>query len=627
MGLSSVLNIAKTGLGISQASLDVVARNIANADTPGYTSKTLAQTNSISGSNSIGVRELDIRRSVDRFLQSQLRIESSALGDIEVRSEFFSRIDQLFGQPGELTGLDTIFNEFVQSLQELSSTPEAFSSREAVIGDAQLLAQQLRSLSQDVQALRQTAEDSLAISVDEINEALKQLQTLNQTLGAQNSGLVPPADLLDERDKFIDLIAQHLDIRVTEGKNGTVTLFTQSGNALLEGKAAILQFDQRGDLNPLSLYSTNDADRGVGTILLQTGSGFAIDLIQNGILDSGRIGGLIEMRDNTLVQLQTQLDELAHGLALSLSSKSVAGTPQTIGLADGFDIETSALQPGNAITINYTQTPPGTAQTLTIIRVEDAGELPLSNDATPDPNDTVIGVSFSGGVANAAIAINTALGSLGINLVASNPAGTTLRILDDGAAGTTDISATSAVATATALQDDGSQLPLFKDGIGGATYSGSLDFGGQKLGFASRITVNTLIVQDNELLVRFASSPETPLGDTARPLDLLDRLTNATFDFSPSSGIGSSTRPFTGTIESFTQRIISFQSGRANQAARELSAQDVVVTALRERFASDTAVDINKELTLLIELQNSFSANARIVQAVSELFDVLFASV
>jgi len=628
MGLSSVLNIAKTGLGISQANLDVVARNVANADTPGYTTKTLAQENIVSGATSIGVRGLDVRRSVDQFLQSQLRFESSALGDIEVRSEYLARIDQLFGRPGDLTGLDTIFNEFVQSLQELTSTPDAFSSREAVINDAQLLAQQLRSLSQDVQAMRQSTEDSLAVSVDEINEALKQLATINQALGAQGNGIVPPADLLDERDKFIDLIAQHLDIRVTEKPNGSVSLFTRSGNALLEGFPAQLEFDNRGDINAQSLYSTTDADRGVGTITLKTAGGFSIDLIRNGILDSGRIGGLIEMRDNTLVQLQGQLDEMAHGLALSLSSKTVAGAAQTVGPADGFDIETAALLSGNAITVNYTQTPPGTAQTLTIIRVEDATQLPLSNDATPDPNDKVVGVSFSGGITAAATALNTAMGSLGINLVASNPAGTTLRILDDGAAGTTNISATSAIATATSLQDDGTQLALFQDGVGGATtYSGSLDAGGQKLGFASRITVNTLIVQDNELLVRFASSPQTPLGDTSRPLELLDRLTNATFDFSSSSGIGSSQRPFSGTIESFTQRIISFQSGRANQAEREFAAQDVVVTALRERFTSDTAVDINKELTLLIELQNSFSANARIIQAVSELFDVLFASV
>ncbi len=185
----------------------------------------------------------------------------------------------------------------------------------------------------------------------------------------------------------------------------------------------------------------------------------------------------------------------------------------------------------------------------------------------------------------------------------------------------------SGTATATLVQDDGSQLPLFMNGAGVSdSYSGSLDFGGQKLGFASRITVNTLVVQDNELLVRFASSPETPLGDSTRPFELIDRLTNATFNFSPDSGIGSLQRPFSGSIESFAQRIISIQTGRADQAARELAAQDIIVTVLRERFASDTAVDINKELTLLIDLQNSFSANARIVQAVNELFDVLFRS-
>ena len=56
------------------------------------------------------------------------------------------------------------------------------------------------------------------------------------------------------------------------------------------------------------------------------------------------------------------------------------------------------------------------------------------------------------------------------------------------------------------------------------------------------------------------------------------------------------------------------------------AAQDVVVTALRERFSDSTKVDINHELTQLIELQNSFAANARIIQVVDELFDVLFRS-
>ena len=53
MGLSSILGIATTGLNTTQTGLDVVARNVANADTPGYSTKSVGQTNSIAGGTSI----------------------------------------------------------------------------------------------------------------------------------------------------------------------------------------------------------------------------------------------------------------------------------------------------------------------------------------------------------------------------------------------------------------------------------------------------------------------------------------------------------------------------------------------------------------------------------------------
>lgn len=623
MGLSNVLSIANSGLGLTEKSLGIVARNVANADSPGYTAKRLAQENLISGTDSLGVRALDIRRTVNNFVQTQLRSETAALGDVEVRNDFLTRVDQLFGQPGSSGALDGLVNQFAQSLQELTALSDDFTVRQAVVNDAEILAQHLRQLSNDVQALRQLAEDSLSTAVEEVNEALSQLATINNSLGTEGAGQVPPADLLDERDKFIDLISVHLDVRVAEAPNGTVSIFTHSGNALLESAPVKLTFDHHGNIGPQSLYSTVPADRGVGTVTLQSSNGFTFDLIRNGILDSGRIGGLVEMRDQTLVELQAQLDELSHSLALSFSSKVVAGTAVGGGPPDGFEVETSGLLSGNTITLDYTQS--GNPGTVTIVRVEDPSILPLSNDVTPDPNDTVIGVSFSGGVAAAAAALNTAFGSLGLALTASNPAGTTLRIVDDGGAGTSDVNALDATVTSTAIQDDGTQLPLFVDsGRSPAAYSASLDFGGQTLGFAARISVNQLVVQDNELLVRYATSPQTPLGDTARPQALLDRLTNNPFGFSPAAGIGTAQSPFNGTIVDYTARIVSIQTGRADQSARELAAQDTVVTALRERFNDDSGVDINTEMTLLIELQNNYAANARVIQVVDELFNVLF---
>lgn len=621
MGLGSVLSTANQGLNLTQRSLDVVAQNIANADTVGYTKKSLQPVRILNNGTQVGITSVELQRSVDTFLQGQIWTETAAFNGADVRHQFLERLDQLFGAPGAANSLDTLIDGFSGSLQELTGAPDSFATRAQVVGDAEALAQQLRQLSGDIQSLRQLTENTIAADVGELNSALQSLSDINRQFALGAVSNTPSADLLDERDKFIGQISQYIEINVTEKPDGAVSIVSRSGNTLLGNSPVTLSFDQRGDVTATSLYSGNDADRGVGTISLESSGGFTIDLIQNNGLTTGRIGALVDLRDNILVEAQAQLDELAHGLALALSNSEVEGVAATVGAAQGFDVDVAALQPGNPVSVTYTTTPPGTSQTVTIVRVDDASQLPLSNDVTTDPNDTVIGIDFSAGVAAAATAIDTALGT-GVSV--SNPAGTTLRFLDDGAIGTTDITAVSATVTATAVQDAGLGMPLFIDGgLSPQPYTGSLEGGPQKLGFASRISINSLVQQDNELLVRHSTSPVTPLGDPDRPVELFARLSEQPFSFSPSSGIGSTQNPVQMTITAFADRVIAEQTGKVESAAREKAAKDVALQALQIRFDSEVGVDTDSELTDLINLQTSYAANARIIQAVDELMQIL----
>src|SRR5690606_33532734 len=90
----------------------------------------------------------------------------------------------------------------------------------------------------------------------------------------------------------------------------------------------------------------------------------------------------------------------------------------------------------------------GTQRNVSIIRVDDASVLPLPQSATADPNDQVIGIDFSGGMASVVAQLNAALGPA---LQFSNPAGDGLRILDDGAANTVKVDAASVTKTADTL--------------------------------------------------------------------------------------------------------------------------------------------------------------------------------
>lgn len=617
MGLTNVLNSANLGLRVTQAGLDVVARNIANADAPGYTRKVLDTSQLVADNLSIGVESLGVVRQVDAFLQMQIRSEVAAYAAADVRSEFLTRVSNLLGAPGAANALDTLMSDLSASLQQLTTAPDSYAARDGVVSSAQALAQQLNELSRAVQDLRQVAENAIAQAVDDINNALRELGTINQQLRLATTVNADIADLLDERDKFLDQLAEYLDINVTERSDGSVIVVTKSGNVLLQEQPVQLLFDQRGDIDATSLYATDPAERGVGTILLQASGGHTIDLIHNGILSNGRLGAYIEMRDKTLVEAQAQLDELAHALASTFSSKQVGGTAVTSGAQSGFDLDISELLPGNTITLNYTETPAGVARTVTIVRVDDPSKLPLSDTVTPQPGDTVIGIDFSNGVAAAAAAIQAALGS---GFTVANPSGSILRILDDGAAATTDIDGLSALVTATDPQDGGLQVPLFVD-AGYVPYSNSLDDVAQKIGFAGRITVNPLIVQDNELLVRYAA--DTPLGDASRPLELAARLTEREFVFSPATGIGREGAPFRASVADFAARIIDQQASRAEQAQRNKAAREVVVAGLQERFKRESGVDIDVELNQLITLQNAFAANARVMQAANEMMKLL----
>lgn len=618
MGLGTVLSTATQGLSVTQTSLDVVARNIANAGTPGYTRKTVGQSNTIATG---GVHSLDVQRTVDAFLQSRLRTESSGFANVDVRKQFLDRIDAIFGTPGDANALDTIVNQFSQSLQQLTTSPESFTSRQAVLSAADTLANQLRSLSGQVQDLRQLAEDSIGAAVDDVNGILSNLAELNDQFTVSSGSGIPPADLLDQRDRLLGRLSQYLDVRVTEASNGTVNVATQSGISLVDVGAATLRFDGQATVNATQLYSSDPDTRGVGTLTIEGANGSSVDLIQGGGALSGKLGAYIELRDKTLPQVQAQLDELAHGLALSLSSKVTAGAAASAGGKTGFDLNLQDFKPGDRITLSYRQTPPGADKTVTFIRVDDPSALPLSDDATAETRDRVVGIDFSGGTASAAASIQAALGGA---FTVSNPSGSSLRILDDGAPNTIDIASLSSTVASSGAQDGDPALPLFVDAaVGGVPYTGSFDGGSQKLGFASRIGVNPAVLSDNELLVRYQGSPETPLGDATRPLQLLSRLSDSNFTFSASTGIGQTSRPFSGSVASFARSVVSFQAGQADRVTNEHSAKELIVNELQDRYDDDTGVDVDGELSQLITLQNAYAANARVIQVASEMIKLL----
>jgi len=616
MGLSQVLSTSMSGLRAAQTGMSLVASNVANAQTPGYIKKSIVQTTTGGTGVGTGVRVTAINRELDVYLQKQLRTETAGDAYAETRALFYQRLQQVYGEPGTAASLESVYNAFEQSLSTLTASPDSVAAQSTVIGAAQALAQQLNSMTRDIQRLRGDAEHMLSDAVGTANNAMRQIGTINQQLATMDGTDAASAALLDQRDAYIDELSRLMDINVVRTDKNQISIFTNSGIQLVGSQASTLSFDPHGTLNAGAQWSADPTESGVGTLKLVLPNGGEYDLIANGSIRSGGIAALIEMRDTVLVEAQNQIDALAAGLARALSDKETIGTAVTAGPQNGFEIDVGALKAGNTLNLSYFDTTTMQERSVTIVRVDDPSVLPLQSEAYGFNGD-VVGIDFSGGPGSVASQLNAAFNG---RFDFSNPSGDTLRVLDGGSGGTAQLTGLSSRHTVTGLSDGGPELPFFLDSH--VPYTGAAtSAGGQMVGFAGRIQVNADLVNDPSRLVAYASS--TPVGDATRPDFLHQRLINAHVDFAPNTGLGSSGQPYKATVATFMQQVLSLQGEAAAHADNLAQGQKVVVNALKVRFTETSGVNIDAEMAALITLQTAYSANARVMSVAREMIDTL----
>jgi flagellar hook-associated protein 1 FlgK len=621
MSLSASLSTAIAGLRVNQEALSVISSNVANSQTPGYVTRTLDQSEIAGASSDSGasVRTTGVTRQLDEFLQTQLRTETAGGAFADQTSKVLGQLQSLYGTPGGTGTLESAFNNFTSGLQALSANSDSQPARTLASTTAQSLAQQLNTTTQGVQALRSNAEQDIATSVTQANNDIQQIVKLNTQLQSLPPNDNNAATLQDQRDSAINDLSKLIDIRVVKDNANVATVYTTSGLQLAGIQASQLNFNSKGTLNATSLWNANPAVSSAGTLTLTFPNGANVDLIAAKAIGSGRIGADLQLRDTTLVQAQTQLDQFAATLASSLSDKTTAGAAVTSGGQSGFTVDLSNVLPGNSVNFTYTDTATNTPHNITIVRVDDPTALPIPNTAA-NPNDKVIGVNFTLGAASVATQIAAAIGNP--NLHFSSPGGSTLQVLDNGGGGAVSVNAASTTVTTTALANGNVQLPVFTDG--NSFYTGAITGAGPQLtGLAGRISVNSALVADPSRFIVFNTSPLTTAGDTTRSDFLFSQLTSGQFTYSSQTGLGSRTSPLTASLPNYLQQFLGLQGNAAASAQQVAQGQDVVVNTLQQKVNSTSGVNIDTELANLISIQSTYAANAHVLSAVQNVLNTL----
>lgn len=156
-------------------------------------------------------------------------------------------------------------------------------------------------------------------------------------------------------------------------------------------------------------------------------------------------------------------------------------------------------------------------------------------------------------------------------------------------------------------------LELFRDGT--AAYNVA-----NITGYAQRIAVNQAVVNNPWRLrdgTAVALPNTTTPSDGTLPRAVIDLFTSVQ-TFSGTTGLGTQF-----TFSQYGATFVGFQANQRQTAQDRLGNQDAINDALTTRLTGESGVNVDQEMALMVQLQNAYSANARVVSAIKEMLDAL----
>ncbi len=306
MSMSTALNNALGGLSAASRGAAVVSGNIANALTPGYAKRTLElATSQVSGN---GVRVVGVTRHQDPVLTANLRAADADLARNGAISEFHATFETLVGTPEDEASLSSRLGAFENSLITAASNPGSAERLDQAARAADDLAQKLNSASEGLRQIRSAADRQIGTYVVKLNTTLKDIEDLNAKIPAVQNAGGDINGMLDQRQVLIDQVNELIPVNVVARENNRVSIYSDGGLILLEGRAAEFSFSTTGDTKP---HMT--VDNGLLSGLEVNGQPVRTQG-ETAQIRGGALAAQFEIRDELSIEAQDQLDAVAQDL-------------------------------------------------------------------------------------------------------------------------------------------------------------------------------------------------------------------------------------------------------------------------------------------------------------------------
>jgi len=317
--LTLSLLTAQSGLLSNQAALDTSANNIANAHTKGYSRKIPNFQPRVLNGSGAGVEFAEVQRIVDEGLLKTLRVELSTLKSLEIKDSYYSRIQDTFGTPADNTSLSHAMAQITAAVEALALSPEKIIEQSELVTRAEEIAVKMQDMSSTIQDLRLQADRDIAELATEANDLIQVLDQLNVSIVQSQVVGQDTTDLQDQRDLSLDRLSQIMDINYFQRSDGGMIVFGGNGTTLVGNIPTTIEHYPVG-----YVYPGQNFEEGDFTGITVTAANIATDITSG--IRGGEMHGLLDMRDNILTDLQSQLDELASQLQTTVNQLHNRGT-------------------------------------------------------------------------------------------------------------------------------------------------------------------------------------------------------------------------------------------------------------------------------------------------------------
>ncbi len=366
-GIGSTLSIAKLALSAQQYGISVTGQNVANVDNESYTRQTLAMTSGTSvkiGSLVLGngVSVSQVKSVSDSYLEASLMNKKADLACSEEKELYLTAIENLVSSDSE-NGLSALLSEFWNAWSDLSNNPAGDAERVVVYETGNQLAEQFNALSQNLSDIRVNLDSEIGTAISEINSMAAQIAELNADIVAMEAGGGSANDLRDQRSALLNELSESMGITNFEESDGSVSVMTATSYPLVSGDS----------VHTVSFSSGR---------ILWNGTDASVDITDR--VSNGRIKGWLEIRDENLPEIQTELDGLAESLIYQVNEQT------SVGVGTGYLSE--------PVTGSYATAASGLFSTLTYAdRLDTSADFVLwiKNDSASPATFTDVAVDLS----------------------------------------------------------------------------------------------------------------------------------------------------------------------------------------------------------------------------------------